>query len=30
LLVVLGSQPQLVSFAKLLGTALVDVAEMPR
>ena len=30
LLVVLGSQPQLASFAKLLGTALVDVAEMPR
>jgi hypothetical protein len=27
---VLGSQPQLASFAKLLGTALVDVAEMPR
>jgi voltage-gated potassium channel len=30
LLVVLGSQPQLASFADLLGTALVDVAEMPR
>lgn len=30
LLVVLGSQPQLASFAALLGSALVDVAEMPR
>jgi len=30
LLVVLGSQIQLASFARLLGTALVDVAEMPR
>jgi voltage-gated potassium channel len=30
LLVVLGSQSQLVSFAELLGPALVDVAEMPR
>ena len=30
LLVVLGSQHQLASFARLLGTALVDVAEMPR
>jgi voltage-gated potassium channel len=30
LLVVLGSQSQLASFAELLGPALVDVAEMPR